>query len=129
MEVSRADDSSSKNSCICAVEMASVRKGLRGIERSRFSISVRKPSSAKVHKIQVFSFLAEFKMLQDHYEEVIQYNMDYNSSAFCMSLHLHAEKYRYLCSCSILGFPSTSHFFQSCRIQLFCHKNRMKRAS
>lgn len=99
--------------------MASVRKGFRGIEGSMFSVSVKKPSSGKEHKHQVFSFLAEFKMLQNHCEEVKQYYMNYNSSAFCMCLHLHAEICRYLCSCSIFKFPSASHFFQSYIIQ-FC---------
>lgn len=71
-----------KYSCICAVEMASVRKGFRGIEGSMFSVSVKKSSSGKEHKHQVSSFLAEFKMLQNHCEEVKQYYMNYNSSAF-----------------------------------------------
>lgn len=101
-----------KNGCICA-GMVNVRKGFREIEGSMFSISVRKPSSAKVHKHQEFSFLAEFKMLQNLCDEVIQYYTDYNSSAFGMSLHLHAEKYRYLCSCSIFKFPSPHIFFKA----------------
>lgn len=101
-----------KNGCICA-GMVNVRKGFREIEGSMFSISVRKPSSAKVHKHQEFSFLAEFKMLQNLCDEVIQYYTDYNTSAFGMSLHLHSEKYRYLCSCSIFKFPSPHIFFKA----------------